>query len=128
MQKTEPRDGVTITAHLKTDNSVNLAKKMQYSFLLDSGETYEGEAMPETSDGLEVGGMAAQFGLIAAVRKLKNAVRRGGKREGAGRKPKGDKPKVQYATWLNSEVVDIIRDQENQSEFIETAVRAYVSK
>ena len=49
--------------------------------------------------------------------------KRGGKRKGAGRKPKGDDPKIQVSYWLDPKVVEIIRSQPNQAEYIETAVR-----
>jgi hypothetical protein len=47
----------------------------------------------------------------------------GGKREGAGRKPIGDSPKIQVAYWLDAKVVEIIRAQPNQAEFIEAAIK-----
>lgn len=49
----------------------------------------------------------------------------GGKREGAGRKPiyKELGKKIQVAYWLAPDVVEIIRQQPNQAEFIESAIR-----
>jgi hypothetical protein len=47
----------------------------------------------------------------------------GGKRVGAGRKPKGTASKIQVSYWLDPEVVSIIRLQPNQAEFLESAVR-----
>lgn len=48
--------------------------------------------------------------------------KRGGKRKGAGRKPKGDAPKIQASWWLDAKVIEIIRSQPNQAECIEKAV------
>lgn len=53
---------------------------------------------------------------------------RGGSRPGAGRKPKGESNKVQVAYWLDPKIVEIIRAQPNQAEFIEAAVRDYHGK
>ena len=50
---------------------------------------------------------------------------RGGARKGAGRPPKylDLGKKIQVAYWLSPDVVAIIRQQPNQAEFIEEAVR-----
>lgn len=48
---------------------------------------------------------------------------RGGKRSGAGRKPKGNETKIQVSHSLDSEVVGIIKSQPNQAAFLEEAVR-----
>lgn len=54
----------------------------------------------------------------------------GGKREGAGRKPKDTElgAKKQASWWLAPDVLAIIREQPNQAEFIEQAVRTFVSE
>lgn len=45
----------------------------------------------------------------------------GGKRQGAGRKPKPDK-KIKYATKLRPDQIAWLRQQQNQAETIETAL------
>jgi hypothetical protein len=50
---------------------------------------------------------------------------RGGKREGAGRKPKGESAKIPISLRLDPAVVSIIESQPNQAEFVEQAVKAF---
>ncbi len=47
----------------------------------------------------------------------------GGSRPGAGRKPKGAANKIRVTFSLDPEIVEVIRSQPNQAEFIEAAVR-----
>lgn len=48
----------------------------------------------------------------------------GGKRTGAGRKPKDPSGKKEQGSWtLAPDVLKIIQSQANQAEFIESAVR-----
>jgi len=51
---------------------------------------------------------------------------RGGKRKGAGRKPKADK-KISYATKLRPDIVGWLKAQENQALEIETALDNHIS-
>lgn len=48
----------------------------------------------------------------------------GGKRKGAGRKPTGESAKVSVSFRLANDVVKTIRNQPNQAEFVENAIRA----
>ena len=47
---------------------------------------------------------------------------RGGARKGSGRKPIGEKPKVQYATKLSVLTVSYLRQLDNASQSIELAI------
>ena len=49
----------------------------------------------------------------------------GGKREGAGRKPKGGDEKLRYSWRCSRDVWEILQQQDNKTEFIENAIRAY---
>lgn len=50
---------------------------------------------------------------------------RGGVREGAGRKPKGVTEKLHYGWRVSRDVWDILQRQDNKTDFIESAIRAY---
>lgn len=50
---------------------------------------------------------------------------RGGARTGAGRKPKGGTEKLHYGWRVSRDVWDILQQQENKTEYIEKAIRAY---
>jgi|GEM_PF-4209376 len=50
----------------------------------------------------------------------------GGYREGAGRKPAGDQPKVSFpVSRVAADVAQIVRNADNMTEFVERAIRAY---
>jgi hypothetical protein len=51
-----------------------------------------------------------------------NKSNRGGKRNGAGRKTIGEKPKVAYSTKLSAEVVRYLKNTENAAKTIESAL------
>lgn len=51
---------------------------------------------------------------------MDNKTKRGGKRQGSGRKPKPHKP---MSFYLALDVFDILGKQENQTAYIEEAVR-----
>jgi hypothetical protein len=50
---------------------------------------------------------------------------RGGARPGAGRKPKGETEKLQYGWRVSRDVWNILQQQDNKTDFIEKAIRAY---
>lgn len=47
---------------------------------------------------------------------------RGGKREGAGRKPNGDSAKIAYSVRLSSHVIAYLKSSENAARTIELAI------
>ena len=49
----------------------------------------------------------------------------GGARPGAGRKPKGGTEKLHYGWRVSRDVWDILQQQDNKTDFIERAIRAY---
>ena len=49
----------------------------------------------------------------------------GGKREGAGRKPKGGDEKLRYSWRCSRDVWDILQRQPNKTDYIERAIRFY---
>lgn len=50
---------------------------------------------------------------------------RGGAREGAGRKPKGVTERLHYGWRVSRDVWEILQRQDNKTDFIESAIRAY---
>lgn len=117
------KDGVIIQAWQNDDKSIDLSKKMSVSFDLPDGTLYKTEAYPEDGKRRNVGTIYDQIAFAKALKKLKWAVRHGGSRPGAGRKPKGSANKIPVTFTLDPEVVEVIRSQPNQAEFIEAAVR-----
>ena len=49
----------------------------------------------------------------------------GGARPGAGRKPKGGTEKLHYGWRVSRDVWNILQQQDNKTDFIERAIRAY---
>lgn len=114
-----------------TPFSFNLTREEIEQFLRDNGKP---KAIDKDDDKL----IANYFALAERihnreVKAQKEAEREasgiprtlGGKREGAGRKPKGGDEKLRYSWRVSRDVWNILQRQENKTDYIERAIRFY---